>query len=84
MKGKKPITITYKKLGRSGAHGLAWDQEREIQVDIKLTGEDLLETIVHEIMHCQNPKWPEIKIIGHSKELAELLWQQGFRKVELK
>jgi len=81
---KKPIEISYKKLGRNKAHGLAWDKEREVVIDSGLTGQDLLETLIHEIMHCQNPKWPEIKIVGHSKEMADLLWQQGFRKVQLK
>lgn len=80
---KKPIIIEYRKLGREQAHGLAYTDDRKIIIDSKLKGKDLLETAIHEVMHCQNPKWPEIKIIGHSKELSDLLWEQGFRKVDL-
>lgn len=80
---KPPIKILYKKLGRNQAHGLSWVKERLIQVDSNVRGKDLLETLIHEILHCQNPKWPEIQVIGHSKEMTELLWEQGFRKVEI-
>lgn len=81
---KKPaINISYRKLGQNKAHGLAFKEEREIVIDSKIKGQDLFETIIHEIMHCQNTSWPEIKIQGHAKEMAVLLWQQGFRKVDL-
>ena len=78
-----PIKITYRKLGREQAHGLAYKEDREIIIDNRLKGIECLETIVHEIMHIQNPRWAEIKIIGHSKELAVLLWEQGYRKIDI-
>ena len=80
---KQPIKISYRKLGREQAHGLAYKEDREIIIDNRLKGQDLLETIIHEIQHVQFPKWGEHMVIGRSKELAELLWQQGFRKVDL-
>lgn len=79
---KQPIEIRYKKLGRERAHGQAWE-DRVVDVDSRLKGFDLLETIVHEIQHVQNPKWGEHMVIGRSKELARLLWEQGYRKVDL-
>ena len=80
---KQPIKISFKKLGREQAHGLAYKEDREIIIDNRLKGFDLLETIIHEAKHCQCPAWAEIKVQGHAKELAELLWQQGYRKVDL-
>ena len=78
----KDIEIVFKKLGRWKADGLAWNEDNVIEIDSRLKGFELLETIVHEIMHIQNPKWGEIKIQGHSKQIAELLWDLGYRKVE--
>ena len=78
----KEIVIRYRKLGKERAHGLAYKDDREIHIDSRLKGVDLLETIIHEIMHVQNPKWPEIKVQGHAKQLAAILYEQGFRKVE--
>lgn len=80
---KPPIKIQYKKLGREQAHGLAYKEDREIVIDNRLKGQELLETLVHEIIHIQSPKFAEIKVQGHAKELAELLWQQGYRKADL-
>jgi hypothetical protein len=89
MNKRKPIKIVYRKLGRHkvdgiGVDGLAYKEDREIHIDSTVRGFPLLETLIHEIQHCQNPKCAEIKITGHAKELALLLWEQGFRKVELK
>lgn len=64
--------------------GKAWVDTGEIHIDKRLRGQELLYIIIHEILHCQNPKWSEAKIIGHAEELSRLLWQQNFRKVELK
>ena len=77
---KQPIKVVHRKLGKHKAIGLAWTEERKIEIDTRLQGYDLLYVTLHEIVHIQNPKWSEIKVEGHSKEMADLLWQQGFRK----
>jgi len=82
-KKKQPIKILYSHLGNYKAHGLAWKEERTIAIDKRLKGLDELETIIHEIMHIQNPKWPEIMVEGKAKELALILWELGFRKCDL-
>ena len=79
----KPIKVIHRKLGREQAHGLAWKDERIIEVDPRLKGLEYLETLIHEITHIQNPKWPEIKVQGHSKQMADIIWNEGFRKTEL-
>ena len=79
---KDPIKILYSHLGNYKAHGLAWKEERTIAIDKRLRGIDELETLIHEIIHIQNPKWPEIMVEGKAKEMAEILWQLNFRKVD--
>ena len=78
---KPPIQIIYRKLGKEQAHGLAYTEERVIHIDSRLKGKELLYTLIHEIAHCQNPKWAEIKVIGHSKEMADLLWQELMNQI---
>ena len=76
-------SITYKKLGRKSALGLAHVDTGEIEIDSRLEGFQLLYVIVHETMHVQNPRWSELQVEGHSKEMANILWKEGFRKVDL-
>jgi hypothetical protein len=76
-------SITHKKLGREKAHGQAFKEDGVIEIDERLKGLDHLDTVIHEIMHIQNKRWPEAKVIGHSNEMANLLWELGYRRVEL-
>lgn len=79
---KQPIKITYRKLGRGKAHGLAYKDDREMVIDNRIKGQELLDTIIHEALHIQNPTWSEIKVTGHAKELSNILWEQGYRKTD--
>lgn len=76
-------SITHKKLGREKAHGQAFKEDGVIEIDIILKGLDHLDTVIHEIMHIQNKRWSEAKVMGHSNEMAQLLWDLGYRRVEL-
>lgn len=78
----KDIQVKYRKLGKEKSDGLAWIPERLIEIDIRLKGIEHLEILIHELIHIQNPKWSEIKVKGHAKQLAEILWQQGYRRVD--
>lgn len=82
-KKQKPIKILHSKLGRSKAMGMAFTDDRVIFLDQRLKGFDYFETACHEILHCQFPKLPEITIQARGKEMAELLWNLGFRWVDL-
>lgn len=79
---KDPIKILYSHLGNYKADGLAWPEDRTIAIDKRLRGQRELEVIIHEIIHIQNPKWSEIMVEGKAKELADILWQMNFRKVD--
>lgn len=79
MPKKPPIKILEAHLGHYKAAGLAWVDDRTIAIDKRLRGIDRLETIIHEVMHVQNPKWAEIMVDGKAKELALILWEMGYR-----
>jgi hypothetical protein len=76
-------SITHKKLGREKAHGQAYKDEGVIEIDSRLKGWEHLDTVIHEILHCQNKRWSEAKIIGHSNEMSQLLWDLGYRRIDV-
>jgi len=75
--------VVHRKLGKHKADGLAWVDENIIEIDSRITGFRQLEAVVHEMMHILNPKWGEIKIDGHAKRMAKILWDQNYRRVML-
>ena len=75
---KKPITVRFGKLGKYKADGLAYADKRKIIIDSRLTGVELLETILHEIAHIQQPDLSEEAVLRYSKETAEILWKIGY------
>jgi hypothetical protein len=75
---KKPITVKFSKLGKYKADGLAYAEKRKILIDMRLTGVELLETIIHEIIHVQQPDLSEEAVLEYSKETADLLWKIGY------
>jgi hypothetical protein len=77
-KRKKPITIKFGKLGKHKADGLAYVENRKIIIDMRLTGVELLETILHEVAHVQQPDLSEEAILEYSKETADILWKIGY------
>lgn len=79
---RSPIKILEAHLGHYKAAGLAWVDDRTIAIDKRLKGCDRLETIIHEVMHIQNPKWPEIMVEGKAKEIAVILWEMNYRLVD--
>lgn len=82
MSGKKPIRIKVKKLGRQKAAGLAFQSDRLIYLDSRLTGFELFDTAIHEIIHCQQPDLSEESVTAFATEMADLLWKIGYRLVD--
>ena len=82
-KNKKPIKVVHRKLGREKALGQAWQDARIIEIDERITGKEYLDVCIHEVTHCQFPKMPEITVNARSTELANILWDLGFRWVDL-
>lgn len=75
---KKPISVKFGKLGKHKADGLAYIENRKILIDMRLTGVELLETILHEVAHIQQPDLSEEAILEYSKETADILWKIGY------
>ncbi len=75
---KKPISVKFGKLGKHKADGLAYIENRKILIDMRLTGVELLETILHEVAHVQQPDLSEEAILEYSKETADILWKIGY------
>lgn len=80
---QKVKQIIYKKLGRQRKAGLAWCDDGIIHIDERLKGKEMLYVTIHEIYHILNPTFSEMKVRGHSQEMADLLWEAGFRKADL-
>lgn len=76
----KPITVTHRKLGKHKAIGLAYKEDAKIEIDERLKGFEHLQTVIHEILHIQNPRWSEIKVEGHSTQIAEILWNLNYKR----
>lgn len=73
--------IIHRKLGKEQAYGQADKDTGLVEIDSRLKGIEHLDTLIHEILHIQNKKWGELKVQGHAKELANLLWEQGYRRI---
>ena len=76
----KPIVVKHRKLGKHKAIGLAYKDEQLIEVDERLKGFEHLQTVIHEILHIQNPRWSEIKVEGHSTQIATILWELNYKR----
>ncbi len=79
---KKPIRIRFKKLGREKAAGLAYKNDRLIYIDPQQRGFDMLDTIIHEVIHCQQPDLSEEAVSDFATELADILWKCQYRCVD--
>lgn len=77
-----PIKVTHRKLGKHKADGLAWVEEKHIEVDTTLTGRKRLEIMIHELLHVLNPEWSESKVIKQSKRISSVLWRERYRRLE--
>jgi hypothetical protein len=73
--------IVHRKLGKEQAFGQADTDTGLVEIDSRLKGVEHLDTLIHEILHVQNPRWGELKVQGHATELATLLWEQGYRRI---
>lgn len=78
----KPIKVKYRKLGREQAAGQAHIKDRLIEIDDRLKKRTLLTTLIHEIMHIQNPDWSESEVEKKSSEMSAVLWEQHYRRVD--
>lgn len=73
--------IVYRKLGRERAHGQALMPEYgfdypKIEIDERLKGRALVETIIHEALHVARPHLSEKDVTEIARFQAMVLWSQ--------
>lgn len=74
--------VIVRKLGRHRFWGYFY--KNKIHLDSRLEGKNLLEILLHEGGHAFLPELSEDEIRKLSRKYTELLWQQGWRKVDNK
>lgn len=72
--------IHYATKRNRGAWGMAYPDERRIEIDPALEGRSKLEILLHESLHVLLPQFPEDVINEFGKTQADLIWRAGFRE----
>lgn len=62
--------------------GLCWN-DGLIEIDSDLTGTLRLDTICHELWHHYDPEMSEEEVEKRGNAFAKVLWDMGYRRVEL-
>jgi|TARA_R110000744_G_scaffold270486_1_gene383694 hypothetical protein len=69
-----------KKLGRSGAVGLCYD-DGNIEIDPRLSSKEYLDTFIHEMLHHHFPELKEEDVATIGTKMMKELWKAGYRKI---
>jgi hypothetical protein len=83
MKKATAIEIKFRRLGRERAFGLAWCDDRVIEIDETAHEGDelkLMDTIIHEVLHIARPRLCERTVAALADELSRTLFQVGYRR----
>jgi hypothetical protein len=85
----KPVVIKFKKLGRErlrGYYAVDGDGDTKgplIVLDPRLEGEELLDTLIHELLHHSLPDLDEAPVERTATFLARSLWNlSGFSEIK--
>lgn len=76
--------VVEKKLGRYKAYGIIpapLSRKSRIEIDPRQSPRCYLNTLIHEKLHILFPKLSERRVRLAAGELAELLWDNDYRKV---
>jgi hypothetical protein len=77
------MKVVYRKLGKEKAWGQAHFDSNTIEIDPRLKGRKKMEILIHEAIHLLNPEMSETKVLEQGRKIANLLWKQNFRQVDL-
>ena len=78
------VKVIERRLGREKSDGLAWIGENKIEIHTDLEGKERMGVIAHEVAHLAFPKASENSILKFEKMIRDTLWDQGYRRVEIK
>lgn len=76
------MKVIYSKLSRKKAWGMAHYEDNTIELDERLKGKKHLEILTHEAFHLLFPEMEEEEVVQKSILLTNLLWKEGYRKVD--
>ncbi len=74
--------VIYKKLLNRGTTGLVEPDQDIIYADVRLRGKELLDILIHEGTHILQPYLTEDAVNTIGVELSNMLWAQGWRRVD--
>ncbi len=83
MSKQKKIKVVRRKLGKEHALGQAWQGENLVEIEPRQKPKKFLTVLIHEILHCLEEDWSETKVDQTSIKIANIIWEQGYRKVYL-
>lgn len=90
-KHKKPnkniITVKFKKLGKARPAGKKYGtpfgicnkQTGTITIDPRQPADEMMDTIIHEVLHYTYPFLEEDSILVGGTAISSLLWKLGYR-----
>ncbi len=78
----KAVEVVERPLGREKAMGLAWVEDRKVEIDSRLDSKDFLDTLIHELLHIYNPHWSETKTASTATEMTNLIWAKDYRRIK--
>jgi hypothetical protein len=82
-KRRQKSKVKWVKLGRQRAWGQATIGEGLIEIDPRLGAKRQLEVLCHEQIHLTFPELSEAQVDRAGKDLADVLWNQDYRRVLL-
>lgn len=85
---RKKVLVEYKSLGTDSKKrkicGYAYIGENRIEIEKKSTAKEQLRFISHELIHLAFPDAKESEVLRAETIIACTLWNEGYRKVNLK
>ena len=84
MKSRRP-KIFFKRLAKArpgrkgGLYGMV-ATDGNVYVDPRQSPSEMLDTIVHEMVHVSCPFMPESRVTNMSYKISEALWKKGYRR----
>lgn len=76
----RPIKIAWKK--SESVWGMAFPEDRLIELDPRMTDQTLIEVASHEVTHVVLPVLDEEAVELLGRHIADVLTRLGFRRVE--
>jgi predicted SprT family Zn-dependent metalloprotease len=78
---KKPIIHERHFSPYEKAWGQCFLNTKLIEIDPRQKSKKYLGTLIHELLHYYFPKLSEKRVLKLEKQITEILWKKGFRRI---